>query len=723
MAAEFYHPWRNEQQGQSLKSNMETSIHRRRKILLHFFLGIGLPSLLLGYLAFRGIQNDMALLEKEQLNQHNQIAQKIVNSINDKISAVEAAFLDSILSQREPQLKSEFLRSFKLLKSQHSLVEEVFLFDDTEGVQLPLAKLIFHSAGIVKSSVPQQFPSEYLLGEQYEYQQKRYKEALSSYQKAFAKVSNNQIKAESLNAIARVQNKSNLFPDAIKSYETITQDYGDLRLGSGVPSGLAAQMEIGALFLARDEPTSAIKVFIHLYEDIIESKWALEESQYEFFTEQIKESIDEIISQNEALQSYQNTFGILRSEEKKQREITTRLIVFHENAAVDLSARISQNAEYPANTIRRFDLDITGRMYLVSMPSEPKIDEDRWGLLLDPEQLKSDLLKSAISEQAESEDIHWIVKGRNEETILKSDGSEPGTRTARVNFAGNFPPWSIELYQQNPRLFETMLTSRRGIYLYIFILLAGILIFGLTLTVRIVTHELELGRMKSDFVSTVSHEFKSPLTSIRQLAEMLQAGRVASEEHRQRYYNVLLEQSERLSLLIDNILDFAKMEEGKKEFDFEATDMCALLEALVSTIQQQVSHEGFTLQTEIDTNMPSIQADRSAITQAITNLVDNAIKYSGEARKIYVRGFTEDEYLIIAVQDFGIGIKPEEVDRVFDRFYRGGDELTRAVKGSGLGLTLVKQIVESHHGSINVKSEPDKGSTFSIKLPIQPKEV
>jgi signal transduction histidine kinase len=256
-----------------------------------------------------------------------------------------------------------------------------------------------------------------------------------------------------------------------------------------------------------------------------------------------------------------------------------------------------------------------------------------------------------------------------------------------------------------------------------FILLAGILIFGLTLTIRIVTHEFELGKMKSDFVSTVSHEFKSPLTSIRQLAEMLQTGRVPSDERRQRYYNVLLEQSERLSLLIDNILDFAKMEEGKKEFEFEMVDMGPLLEELISTIQQQVRHEGFTLQAEIDKDLPSIQVDRSAITQAITNLIDNAIKYSGEAKKIYVRGFTEDQHLVIAVQDFGVGIKTGEIDKVFERFYRGGDELTRTVKGSGLGLTLVKQIVQTHHGSVLVESKPGSGSTFSIKLPIQPKEV
>jgi len=165
------------------------------------------------------------------------------------------------------------------------------------------------------------------------------------------------------------------------------------------------------------------------------------------------------------------------------------------------------------------------------------------------------------------------------------------------------------------------------------------------------------------------------------------------------------------------------MEEGKKEFEFEKVDIGLLLEKTVSTIQQQVRHEEFTVEAEIDAPLPSIQADRDAITQAITNLIDNAIKYSAGAKKIYVRVFKDDQYLSIAVQDFGVGIKPEDIDRVFERFYRGGDELTRTVKGSGLGLTLVKQIVEAHHGSVHVESEPGRGSTFSIRLPLELTEV
>jgi len=251
-----------------------------------------------------------------------------------------------------------------------------------------------------------------------------------------------------------------------------------------------------------------------------------------------------------------------------------------------------------------------------------------------------------------------------------------------------------------------------------FLLIASILVFGLILTIRAVTHELELAKLKSDFVSTVSHEFRSPLTSIRQLAEMLQAGRVPSDERRQRYYDVLVEQSGRLSSLVTNILDIARIEEGRKEFEFETFNVGELVEEVVSTAEHQWRHEGFVIHADVERPLPSIEADRASIAQAVSNLIDNAVKYSGDSREVHVRAFAADGQLTISVQDFGIGIKEEDLDRVFERFYRGGDELTRSVKGSGLGLTLVVQIVEAHNGTVHVESEVGQGSTFSITLPV-----
>ncbi len=161
------------------------------------------------------------------------------------------------------------------------------------------------------------------------------------------------------------------------------------------------------------------------------------------------------------------------------------------------------------------------------------------------------------------------------------------------------------------------------------------------------------------------------------------------------------------------------MDSGHHAFDFQPVDVGPFLETLVSTVQQRVSHEGFVVRSEIDPSLPTVALDADAIGQAISNLIDNGIKYSGDSKEIVVRGFAENGFAVIAVQDFGIGLDPKEKARVFERFYRGGNELTRSVKGTGLGLTLVKQIVEGHGGHVEAESEPGRGSTFYIRLPLE----
>src|SRR4030042_1959953 len=155
-------------------SNMETSILRRRRILLHFFLGIGIPSLLLGYLACRGIQNDAALLEKERINENNAIAQQVIESIDENISAVEGAFLNSIANHQVPQFDSTVLGSLERLKGNQPLVEEIFFFANDKRIQLPLAKPLFLADGSTESLPAQPLPSALLNGQQYEFQQKSY---------------------------------------------------------------------------------------------------------------------------------------------------------------------------------------------------------------------------------------------------------------------------------------------------------------------------------------------------------------------------------------------------------------------------------------------------------------------------------------------------------------------------------------------------------------------
>jgi signal transduction histidine kinase len=706
---------------------MKVSKHKRQRIFFLFFAGIGLPSLVLSYLAFRGIQNDRALVEKSRLDEHRRLAELVIREVDENISQVEQALLDTVFHRRG-DLQSVLISSLESFKQRHPLVEEVFLLEGSKKIHYPAARLLFVPDGATNlfsaSDRAVSLAGIMDLGDQLEFQQKEYQKALATYQQAFNRASDPQVKGRLLNVIARVQKKAELFQDAIRSYEILAQDYSEVRVADGIPLGLAARLELGSLFLAGRDFSSSIKTLIDLYRSLISREWPLEKAQYEFFSQNIKNSVDEIFSKaplESKLQSYKNTFQALMEEERKQREGTERLLSFQENAA-ELEARMATDLS-ESGSVKRLSLDVGKHYYLVSLLASASSEGNRineiWGLLVNPDFLRDSVLQPGLRRHVLSKETSWAIKRSDGRTILMSENAPPGAVTIRANFEGNFPNWTLELVQQNPRLVETFLTSRRGLYFYVFLLIAGILIFGLILTVRTVNRELQLAKMKSDFVSTISHEFKSPLTSIRQLAEMLQTGRVPSEERRQQYYDVLLEQSERLTLLTDNVLNLARIEEGRKEYHFETVDIATLVTEIVTAIQDRVRHEGFFIEVKLEEALPPILADKAAITQAVSNLMDNAIKYSDKEKKVKVGTFVEGQNLVIAVEDFGVGIKKEEIDKVFERFYRGGDELTRTVKGSGLGLTLVKEIVEAHGGTVQVESESGKGSTFSIRLPLK----
>jgi len=700
---------------------------------LLFFLGIVLPSLLLGYLAFRGIKNDQALLEKDRLDRQRRIAERITGAVNDDLDVVEQDFVKTLSNlQNTPQ--STLTPALEKFRLEHPLVEQVFVCRNFETIRFPTAKLLFLPLAVTHRVPANQPPSalseKIMMAERLEFEQHEYRQALANYQQSLDDAADPQTRGELLNAIARVQRKSALYRDAVESYVSIAKSFAQIRSTGGIPLGLAARMELASLYLAIADPSNSLKTSIDLYKALLNAEWMLEESQYEFFIQNVRNSISEAISkaqQDPGVQAYKSTFTALEIEEKEQRKATERLLPFLRDGVRDLATRLAGNPGPRTDSCRRLSLELGKSSYFVSlwrpMWANGKETEEDWGFLLNLDYLRARLLPQVIKSHVASEEVAWIVRMKDGQVLLASEQPPSGVVTTRTGFAADFPNWSLEFHQPNPQPLRTFLGARQGIYFYMFLLIAAFLIFGLILTVRTVSHELALAKMKSDFVSTVSHEFKSPLTSIQQLAEMLQAGRVPSEERRQQYYDVLLEQSQRLSLLTDNILNLAKIEEGRKQFEFEKLDMVALLKEILPTIQDRVRHEGFIIELNLEGSPPEVVGDSEALAQAITNLLDNAIKYSGQARKVTIRSFVEDSYLVVSVQDYGVGIRKEEISKVFERFYRGGDELTRSVKGTGLGLTLVKEIVEAHHGKVYVESELGKGSTFSILLPLSEREA
>jgi len=261
--------------------------------------------------------------------------------------------------------------------------------------------------------------------------------------------------------------------------------------------------------------------------------------------------------------------------------------------------------------------------------------------------------------------------------------------------------------------------GRQSFYLGALLLGVSATLFVGYLLWRDVRREVNLSEMRTQFVSNVSHELKTPLTSIRMFAETLQAGRPEDPRERAEYLETIVQESERLSRLLDNVLDFSRIERGEKAYTFAPTPLAELLRDVARTIEDPLRREGFELRVHLQEDLPPVEVDRDAIEQAVLNLLVNAMKYSAGNREIDLCLSRRDRCAVIAVVDRGMGIRPEDRERIFEKFVRAPVPEVESVPGAGLGLTLVAHIVEAHGGRIEVASEPEHGSTFSLLFPLE----
>jgi signal transduction histidine kinase len=257
------------------------------------------------------------------------------------------------------------------------------------------------------------------------------------------------------------------------------------------------------------------------------------------------------------------------------------------------------------------------------------------------------------------------------------------------------------------------------LYWLILILVVGFTAFGAVLLWRDVSRELAIADMRSQFAASVSHELKTPLTAIRMLAEALTMGVRTGPDDQKEYLRTIIGESERLSRLLNNVLDFSKIEQGTRTYRFETTSLEDVIGAAAEAMAFPLNQKGFRLQIEVEDGIPQVPADRDALEQAVLNLLHNAMKYSGESRDIILRLRRDDSMARIDVVDHGIGIGEKDKSLIFGKFFRAPGAENERIPGTGLGLTLVSHIAECHGGRVEVNSRPNEGSTFSILIPLE----
>lgn len=350
------------------------------------------------------------------------------------------------------------------------------------------------------------------------------------------------------------------------------------------------------------------------------------------------------------------------------------------------------------------------------------------GMLVDEDYFREKVLPDAMQKSLRKffpdnhQDLLVLVLDSHEQIKLSSRPFVGKLAEGQAYEVGGGLPFIFKDWRLGARMrqfTEDQWARRAFLYnLTLTILMTLLLAGGIALTLRAASRELKLSQMKSDFVSNVSHELRTPLTSIRTLGEFLRLGRVNEPEKMRKYGEYIENESRRLTQLINNILDFSRIESGRKAYQFEPADIIEIVASALSSFDVRLKQGGFNVRLErAPIPLPIVEVDAEALQQAFINLLDNAVKYSGQAREIIVRLGKKDDEVTISVTDSGIGIASEDQGKIFEKFYRVGGTLTHNVKGSGLGLAIVRHIVEAHRGAITVASELGKGSAFTIRLP------
>lgn len=489
----------------------------------------------------------------------------------------------------------------------------------------------------------------------------------------------------------------------------------------GIPFALMVLFQMGSIYDRMDRKPESAEAFLELYDGLLEAEWSLSRPQFDFYMRKAKEELARVsteIDDEETKKALAVRQTALRQLEEEKLKRMATLEDLHQRVLPVLMTRQKAVIDVPEK-FSHFSASTGENMHLVSYALHEK--NPLFGFSLDREYLIKQLLPSVMEKTPLREGWTVQVVDNKQNLVFGEDISRSIDNNLPVSFSKdfeeNFPPWTVRIYQTAPDAAQREFNLRRNIYISLVAVVIAALLFGGVLAIKSTAKELKLARLKSEFVSTVSHEFRTPLTSIRYLADLLQRGRVGKEDRKQQYCETITQESERLSRLIENILDFSKIEAGVKEYEFEEADMTEVCRDVVSRFQAQAASQEFTIKSEIPGELPQIHADREALSRALFNLLDNAVKYSGESRKISLRAWADESNIFIEVEDEGAGIGKEEQQRVFEKFYRSETIHESSVKGSGIGLTIVDHIVKAHGGEVFLESALGKGTKVTLRLP------
>jgi signal transduction histidine kinase len=628
-----------------------------------FVVTILVPGLILGFFAVRALRQEKALADQQVHERLNGAAESIGHRLEFELRKWQD--IADRLAQTDPAQQAAWPDSVRASVENPGVA--VVLYRTGQRIEsLPRRQLLYELSDLPSLSTPISPPPLIVQAESLEVRDKKYDEAIAIYRRLLE--SSGTARTAVLHGLARNLKKAGHVEEAGHAFRMLGKEPPVL-LGS-LPSDLVALYEIATL----EDGAARSRDALQLYQGIVEGRWRLTKDSYAFYSRQAREWLSDVEAARD----------LIKEEQKK----------------LALSLAAEQFIDAP----RSFASD-GGTSFLAFWHREPFT-----AILFEDSVVRSSLL--AVSNNTDFDFSLLSPEGSPMATPSATEHEPLATYTLQDVAL----PLRVRVWLKDPAAMYATINRQQNLYIAMLGVVVALLGFGGYLTVRTVKSELAVAQMKSDFVSTVSHEFRSPLAGINQLGEMLRDGRVHDDVRRQEYYEMIVGETQRLRRLVENVLDFARMEDGRKQYRFEPVEPAEWLRDVADDFRTQLAGAGFAVQTEIPDRLPSIVADRETLATAVHNLLDNAVKYSGESNVVELRANADAQGLSISVQDQGVGIREEDQPHIFEKFFRGGGDVTRQVKGVGLGLNLVQHIVAAHGGSVSFDSKEGKGTTFTIRL-------
>jgi len=704
--------------------NLKIALKKQKKLITIFLLTIFLPALSLGVFGIRAIKSERFRQAKQLENEHRRAADRLRSRISQEFRELGLALQNLAESpacrDRDEKAIADVVRA---QLANNPLVDTVFYHYEDEEPRFPA----FHGA-LPKPSVDgRQFSLRPLQGtldkaNENEFVTKNYGKAITLYREIGRRTKDRNIQAQMLYNESRCLVKLEKYAEAVETFEIIGKRYSESTTASGVPLSLLSQLETVHCYQALGDIPNALRRGLELFGDVVEMRWALSEAQFKTYGALLQEVIDVILSGNESapdMNSLSNQYTRLKNRLRDKNKEWTVINAIRQEVLPDL--RRKQTSPTLTSPIR-YSKTIGDKAFLVlAFPifGRPgKYASGIFGLAIKESFLLNDVLAEAMVNEQLNGQIEAVISGLEGRVLLGKESSSEKPANVTEFFDDNFPPWKMEFFL-SPAEGIGFAGLKNSFYFWTILTLVIVLTFGAVLTGRTIAHEMEVLKLKSDFVSSVSHEFKTPLTSIKALAERLQGDKVVDATKMKQYFSLISQNADQLTRLVKNLLDFSKIEEGKIEYNFVPTDIAQLVSEQIQDYAKNDVQKSLRIRTSIPDDIPQLCIDREAISQALNNLLDNAFKFSSADAEVEVRVKKDGESVVVEVADRGIGIPQDELEKIFEKFYQAKNAVRQSAKGTGLGLTLVKHTAEAHGGRVSVKSTVGEGSVFSLTLPIK----